>query len=117
MLIGILAMVALTLVFSEVTERITYNRIQKRIAYWESLVDKELPSGSSKERVEQWGRDHHLKFFELIPSKNFFDANVEQIPAVGIGFPCSDWNIIVDIYMGNDAKSIGRKVHTVGSCI
>jgi hypothetical protein len=55
-LTGILAIVVLMLAFSEITGRITYSRIHKRVSYWESLVDKELPPGSAKESVQQWGK-------------------------------------------------------------
>ena len=115
-LIGILAIVILMLAFSEITGRITNSRIHKRVAYWKSLVDKELPPGSAKESVQQWGKDHHLNLI-WVSSKNLFDANVEQIPVVGIGFPCDEWNIIIEIYIGNDGKSVRREVYSVGSCI
>ena len=114
-LIGIVAIVVFMYIFSEVTGHITNSRIQKRITYWKSLIDTEVPIGTVREKVEQWGRQRHLGL-GWIDSKKFFDANVEQIPNVGIGVPCSAWNIIIDIYMGNDGRSIRREVHSVGSC-
>ena len=115
-LLGIVTIILFLGIVYTLTGQITHNRIQKRVAYWESLIDKEIPTGTRKENVEQWGQQQHLKL-EWIPSKNMLDANVEQLPDAGIGFPCSSWNIIVDIYIGNDGSSLRRKVHSIGNCI
>jgi len=115
-LITIIVIVITLCVFSVVTGHITNSRIQKRTTYWKSLIDAEIPTGTTKEKIEQWGKQRGLHL-TWIPDRNFFDANVEQVPESGIGFPCSEWNIIVDIYIGKDNASVKGEVSTVGSCV
>ena len=117
-LVGIMAVAIIIFVsiYLEVTERITDSRIQERIAYWESLIDTEVPSGTRKETVEYWGKQRQLNL-NWIPDKNIFRAKVDQIPVAGIRFPCSEWNVIIDIYIGNNGKSLRREVRPFGICL
>jgi hypothetical protein len=115
-LLGIVIIVVCLCIFSGITGHITNSRIQKRIAYWKTLISEEIPIGTTKERMEQWGKQRHLNL-TWIPSRNFFDTTVERVPDAGIGFPCSEWNIIIDIQMGNNGTSAKQKVHSVGSCV
>lgn len=99
-----------------ITSNITNNRVQKRLTYWRSLLDDELPAGTPKETVERWGRQRNLPL-SWISDRNFFNANVEQVPDAGFGFPCAEWNVIIDIYVDAEGKTNKQDVHVVGSCI
>ncbi len=120
----VLVVLASLLIIGGITRHITNNRIDKRVVYWESLIDSEMPAGSSIKLVKQWGKKRNISAsiitgnkFQPPEAKQIFYSNVESIPDAGIGFPCSSWNIIIEIYFGQDEKYVGRRVHAVGSCI
>ena len=117
-LIVIIGIIAILAIYSVITGRITDSRISNQVEHWKSVLDAEIPIGTSKEKVEEWGKKRHISnSWELIPGKNFFNANVAQVPDAGIGFPCSQWNTIIEVYIGADGKSNKREVYSVGSCI
>ena len=113
---GTLILIGSILIYTEITSVITQGRTVNRAYYWKTSINKELPLGSSEQAIKEWGlgRNLHLEFS---PNRNSYEANVEQVPVVGMSFPCSEWNIIVDIYVGMDGKSSKQDVHMVGSCI
>jgi hypothetical protein len=64
----------------------------------------------------QWGKDRNVKFDFLEEQRGLY-ANVEQVPDSGIGFPCSDWNIILKVSLDPNDCTSGSEVRTVGSCL
>ena len=87
----------------------------KRLGYWQHSL-KELPLGSSSDQVTRWGKSHGIEL-SFLPEQRQFYANVERIPVNGIKFPCSEWNIIIQITMDKAGRSIKNEVGQVGSCV
>jgi hypothetical protein len=108
-LISTVIIVVCIFIFLKTTGHITESRIQKRIAYWQSWIDSELPIGATKVSVEEWLKQHP-NFKEQNPGISFKGV-VEEIPVVGIRFPCSSWKIGIDIYIGQEGTYIKREVY------
>lgn len=103
-------------IFSAITGQITHQRIQERKSYWTKLMETEIPIGSTSQEIEEWNKRHDLNM-RWVGGRDFYNGNVEQVPDAGIGFPCSQWNVIIDIHVGLDGKSTSQNVHSVGTCI
>jgi hypothetical protein len=115
-LIIFVSIIAMIFIYSVITGWITNYRIQKREAYWKLVIDSEIPNGTTKERLIDWLKQRHLNS-TWISGQNVFDENVEQISDAGIGFPCGSWDIIIDISLGDNNKTVGRRIHSVGACL
>jgi hypothetical protein len=76
----------------------------------------DLPVGTSADVIKKWGATHSIKFDDL-KAQHWLYANVESVPESGIPFPCSVWNIIIQITIDATNRSTQNKVSTVGSCI
>lgn len=90
--------------------------VKERIAFWENTLQTEVPVGSSKNQILRWGDERHVPFI-YIPEKRWFYAIVEKLPEPGIPFPCSEWNITVQITLDSTDHSIANHVGMVGSCV
>lgn len=91
-------------------------KLDERKAFWRNALNAEVPVGSRKGAIEAWGARHGVKFMYL-EKKQWLYANVERIPEEGIPFPCSDWNIIVEIPIGTEGQSLENRVSAVGSFV
>lgn len=109
-----LALILLSLAFMGCTSENT--RLNERTKFWKSELAHNIPTGTPKEKAIQWGEKHQVKF-DLLEKQNWLYANVERVPDSGIGFPCSEWNIILKVFTGADGNSIGNEVTALGSCI
>jgi hypothetical protein len=90
--------------------------LDARKSFWEEALRTSVPSGSSVQEIAAWGASHGVHF-EYLPKQRWLYANVERIPASGIPFPCSEWNIIVKIAMSEAGRSESIEVSTVGKCV
>ena len=115
-LIILVLIVVMVCIYLITTGFITNYRIQKREAYWKSEINSEIPNGTSKEKLIEYLNQRNLNS-SWIPGQKVFNENVEQIPDAGIGFPCGSWNIIIYIFLGDDNRTKGNEIHSVGSCI
>ncbi|WP_026223521.1 hypothetical protein [Methylosarcina fibrata] len=91
-------------------------QLNERTKFWKSELAHNIPTGTPKEKALQWGKEHQVKF-AFLEKQNWLYANVERVPDSGIGFPCSEWNIILKVFLGADGKSVGNEVNAVGSCL
>lgn len=93
-----------------------HSQLQERVTFWQNTLAKEVPIGTSTERIKEWGVAHHIKF-DYLELQHWLYANVEAVPEKGIPFPCSEWNIILKISIDVTGHSTKNEVSTVGSCI
>ena len=116
--LGLLETIAAAWIGETITRQMTFSRINERKAYWEAAIDSEIPTGTTKESIETWATSRHLKD-RLVwePDKSLLEVNVERVPNAGILFPCSDWNLIFNLYLGETGTLIRREVHVIGSCV
>jgi hypothetical protein len=92
------------------------SRARERAEFWKAEMARDIPPGTTKEKAIQWGKDRKVKF-DFLEKQRWLYANVEQVPGSGIGFPCSDWNIILTVSLDPNDRTIGNEVSTVGSCL
>jgi hypothetical protein len=90
--------------------------LKGRRAYWEGELARNAPVGSSKDAILTWAASRGVHFNDDHTQQRLY-ANVEQIPEPGIPFPCSEWNIIVQISMDSNNRSTSNNVSQVGSCL
>lgn len=90
------------------------NTLQQRAEFWRAELARELPIGTSQEKVKEWGAARNIKFHYL-EQQHVLQANVERIPDTGI--ICSEWNIILEIAINADGNTTNNKVSTVGACL
>lgn len=91
-------------------------QLKERVKFWQETLNKEVPVGTSKGRIIDWGTAHHVKF-DYLEQQQWLYANVEAIPERGIPFPCSQWNIILKISIDKAGNSTNNEVSTVGTCL
>jgi hypothetical protein len=91
-------------------------KVEERVAYWKSSLDQEVPAGSNTEKANDWGARHSVRLTYL-EQQRWLYANVEQLPASGIPFPCSAWNVIVKIALDPAGRTVKNEVDAVGSCL
>lgn len=89
---------------------------RERADFWRAEMARDIPPGTAKEKAIQWGKGRNVKF-DFLEQQRWLYANVEHVPDSGIGFPCSDWNIILKVSLDANDRTIGNEVSTVGSCI
>jgi hypothetical protein len=94
----------------------TQPQLQERVHFWRDSLAKEVPIGTNKERIMEWGAAHHFKF-DYLEKQHWLYANVEAVPEKGIPFPCSQWNIILEISIDKTGHSTNNEVSTVGTCL
>ncbi len=90
--------------------------LAKRTDFWRRALDREVPVGTSAEVIERWGIAHRIQF-DLLKEQHWLYANVEQVPESGVPFPCSQWNIIVQITLDATNHSTKNEVTNVGTCV
>lgn len=90
--------------------------VKERVNYWKSELDTNIPAGTTSAKAIKWGISKNVKFDHL-SSKNWLYSNVESVLNDGIGFPCSQWNIILTIVLDANSRAVKNEVSTVGSCI
>jgi len=54
--------------------------------------------------------------FDYLRQQQELYANVEKVPEPGLKFPCSEWNIIVEITLDADGHAKDSSVRAVGTC-
>jgi hypothetical protein len=69
---------------------------RERAEFWKAELARDIPPGTAKDNAIQWGKDRNVKF-DFLEKQRMLYANVEHVPDSGIGFPCSDWNIILEV--------------------
>ncbi|TKB45972.1 hypothetical protein [Thalassotalea mangrovi] len=90
--------------------------LDERMQYWEITLESNVTKGTSRESIKQWALKNSIEFFENPETKSLY-ANVETIADSGIGFPCSEWNIILEIQLDDNEVSIGHSISSVGTCV
>ncbi len=90
--------------------------LDERMQYWEVTLESNVTKGASRESIEQWALKNSIEFIENPETKKLY-ANVETITDSGIGFPCSKWNIILEIQLDENEVSIGHSISSVGTCV
>jgi len=91
-------------------------KLDERVQHWKLVLDENVPLGTSKEAIDKWASENSIEFSENPTLMKLF-ANVEQVPDTGIGFPCSEWNIILEVQLDKNRLSKSNSISTVGSCI
>jgi hypothetical protein len=92
------------------------SRLEARVTFWQQALARDVPPGTTVQRINEWGAAHNIKF-DYLEKQQWLYANVERVPVSGIHFPCSEWNIILKITVDNVGRSVKHDVSTVGSCV
>ena len=109
-------LLALAAIFSAIFSKSGANNVPQQISYWRQKLTSEVPVGSPKDYVLLWAKNNSVDFV-LDVHRNTLFANVGRVPDTGIGFPCSEWNILIDLTLGRDNKVSTETVHSAGSCL
>jgi len=95
------------------------DRFRSREAYWTSTLDREVNVGESKPDTQAW-LDRQVIWRDAgdlyDPAERMFFGTVDKFHDP-IGYPCSDWDLAVEITIGKDDRVTGRKVTTSGACL
>jgi len=119
-LVGLASIISFTAGVGLATEYIEHrfdDRLRSENAYWTSTLDREVSIGELKTDAQAWvqlqvpaGRAN----FDPVERK--FIGVVDNIHEP-IGYPCSDWDLVVEITIGTDDRVTARRVTTSGACI
>ena len=90
--------------------------LDEKIKHWELLLNNNVPSGTSLKSIESWALKNNIQFHKN-PTTNKLYANVEAVKDTGMGFPCSHWNVILEIQLNKNKSSISNSVSSVGTCV
>jgi len=101
-----------------ITDRFN-DRFRSREAYWTSTLDREVNVGESKSEAQTW-LERQVSWRNAgdlyDPGERKFVGTVDKFHDP-IGYPCSDWDLAVEITIGKDDRVTGRKVTTSGACL
>ncbi|GLX80236.1 hypothetical protein tinsulaeT_35760 [Thalassotalea insulae] len=106
----------LIIIFLSGCSQISNQKLEERMRYWEASLEKNIPKGTSIELIQQWALKNSIEFIEN-PKTKILYANVEAIEDSGIGFPCSNWNIILKIQLDNNGDLSDSSIDSVGTCL
>jgi hypothetical protein len=118
-----LAIIATSLlIFDQVGAWITASKINESKVHWTSVVNSEIQIGESKDQVDRWlnGRlakntSTGLSTYDPNTRSFYFTGNL--IKVVGFQYPCSAWQVEVEIGLGPDDRVKSRKVTLSGACV
>jgi hypothetical protein len=105
--------VAVTL---QVISSAVWHRVEARRAYWTSAVNHEVWLGEPKAEVDAWiaRRTHSADSYSADERK--FVVTTDVIDDA-IGFPCTEWMVMIDVNLGKDDRVVSRSVNTPGECL
>jgi hypothetical protein len=89
--------------------------VESRVSHWNALLSSEIPLGSKKNDVLIWGSNHDVSF-DYLEKQHILYAVSEKVKDPR-GFPCDEWNIIIQISLNKKDVSIKQTVEAVGTCI
>jgi hypothetical protein len=87
--------------------------IESSTAFWQEVVARELPLGSSGTRIREWAQGRSLEVYAA-PDGKALEIVVQTIPWHQV--VCREWKIIAEITMDKDA-SAGERVVSMGACL
>jgi hypothetical protein len=90
--------------------------LDEHVTHWRQIVADELPIGSTKESILSWGKQHKVEFMQLTETR-LYAPHLEKVPVGWPGLPCWEWNIVIDIALGENGLSTQQRIFPVGSCI
>jgi hypothetical protein len=91
-------------------------KLQERVAFWRAELARDIPNGTSQERVKEWGAIRKIQF-DYLEQQHWLYANIESVPDSGIGLPCSQWNIILKVSVDSSGRTVSNNISTVGTCL
>jgi hypothetical protein len=83
---------------------------------WDATIEKQVPIGTGRSKVEAWVAANTI-LLRYDADRNQLYGVVEKVPEPGLKFPCSDWNVIVEIRFDTRGRVLNHFVHTVGTCL
>jgi len=86
-------------------------------AHWQSIIDKEIPIGSTRQAIEAWGKSRGLTFGDTAKVSDMpltLFAEVERVPADGV--VCKEWQFNVMITLSREGRSTEQHVSGAGTC-
>ena len=86
-------------------------------AHWQSIIDKEIPIGSTRQAIEAWGKSRGLTFQDTAKVSDMpltLFAEVERAPADGV--VCKEWQFNVMITLSPEGRSRQQHVSGAGTC-
>ena len=106
-------------VWGELTARLTAQKVQDRMAYWRSVVDRGVGVGERREEAEAWLRNKFPN--RTMPAYDPGDPELvvspESVDVIGSHFPCAAWIILITVHVGHDGRVISREVTDAGMCV
>ena len=91
-------------------------RLNDRISFWEHALSRNVPPGTSREKVVGWGRVNGVTFLYM-PEQHRLSALADKIPAGKLDLACSEWTIILTVEFDAADQSTLSKVEKVGTCL
>jgi hypothetical protein len=107
----LLLLVAALLLSSCSTQR---NTVEERRRYWETVVNSEIPIGSSYGDVKRWADSRRLSLLDE-PSAGKLIAGLEYVPVndhVCIGFGLS-----LQLTLNTERNVTQEKINSFGNCL
>lgn len=85
--------------------------------YWQEIIDKEIPVGSTRDDIEAWAASRGFAFVDTAKLKHMpltLSTEVERAPADGA--TCVHWQFNAMITLGPDQKSVKQYISAAGTC-
>lgn len=89
-------------------------KVAGRVALWQQTVDRDIPPGTGQREIIEWGLKNDVTL-HLLQKRDLYGL-IETMEPEGINFPCSRWNIILEITMNPAKESVRQKVRASDGC-
>ena len=88
--------------------------LEERKNYWSEVISGSVPVGTTENDLLIWADKNNIKYV-YDESRNVYFSIVEVIESDG--FVCSQWNMMVEIYLDNQQKVKSHQVQSIGTCL
>ncbi len=88
--------------------------VGERVAYWQSVVDKNIPPGSSVDSVMKWAATRGLKLI-FYPDAAQLAGSLEYVPVHD--WACKGWSISLASSLSPSGAVQHSTVRTYGNCL
>jgi hypothetical protein len=99
----------------------TQTQAEKRTAYWQQKLSRELPVGSSRAAITKWAAANQVGVAEN-PINGELSMRLEYIPAPKPKFSstlvlCNAWDVMARIKLGAGGELVSTQVTSLGHCL
>ncbi len=89
-------------------------KVAGHVALWQQTIAREIPIGTDRKKILEWAEVNDIALYKF----NYTDLYglIETLVPEGINFPCSRYNIIIEIRMDKEKKSKSQKIRASDGC-